>query len=549
MLRHYRIRSLIYLGFAVLSLIVISLATVSIVGVCKFRKLTRDIRLRATELPLVADLSHEVNSLRSTLWQCRSRSIQPGQLNRMQLEQLQLRDRFVQDLRTVAIALDRYRTQLAIPDEGDPRIVDTSDERRLVQLMQHGLDRMYGLINSRSLDFGNYKILLELEDELELLQSRVSSLPSLLNDRMNRFASEARTEYHALIAMATLTGVCGMALLVATVLILNSGILRPLRKLIRSSRIVADGRYDFRIDGGGCSEMVSLADAFNHMTESFRQISENLTQQVEARSREVIRSEQLASVGMLAAGVAHEINNPLASIAWSAEALQSRMEDLQEGQPAESAALAEITPVAMKYLKRIQDEAFRCKKITTGLLDFSRLGDARKSRTDIRQIVISVVEMVQTLGRYGQRKVELDAQHAVWCTVHPQEIRQVVLNLLTNALDSTGVDGLVRISLTELAGEAVVEVTDNGCGMSAEVMQNLFEPFFTRRRDGQGTGLGLAIAWRIIDEHGGQIHVASDGPGAGSTFQLCLPLDQARPLNSQPRQLMEQDNEELRPAA
>jgi signal transduction histidine kinase len=107
---------------------------------------------------------------------------------------------------------------------------------------------------------------------------------------------------------------------------------------------------------------------------------------------------------------------------------------------------------------------------------------------------------------------------------NPQEIKQVVLNLLVNALDSIEQQGRVRVEVRRGAGEGVLTVSDDGCGMSDEVLEHLFEPFFTRRRAGQGTGLGLSIVNRIVADHGGRIEATSPGPGLGATFRVTLPL-------------------------
>jgi signal transduction histidine kinase len=108
--------------------------------------------------------------------------------------------------------------------------------------------------------------------------------------------------------------------------------------------------------------------------------------------------------------------------------------------------------------------------------------------------------------------------------INPQELKQVVLNLITNGLDSLSPGGLLLVELTRNKATAEITFTDNGCGMTDEVMQHLFEPFFTRRRNGQGTGLGLSITYRIVADHGGQIDGQSDGPGKGSRFRVSLPL-------------------------
>jgi signal transduction histidine kinase len=112
----------------------------------------------------------------------------------------------------------------------------------------------------------------------------------------------------------------------------------------------------------------------------------------------------------------------------------------------------------------------------------------------------------------------------VTASVNSQEIKQVVLNLLTNALDSLDPGGTVKVTLGRRQGQAELVFADDGCGMTAEVLEHLFEPFFTRKRNGQGTGLGLSITYRIVADHGGQIVAASDGPGRGSEFRLTLPL-------------------------
>ena len=172
----------------------------------------------------------------------------------------------------------------------------------------------------------------------------------------------------------------------------------------------------------------------------------------------------------------------------------------------------------------IQSEAFRCKGITEKLLDFSRIGPPKRQLTDLRELVQGVIEMIGHLGRYQGKKIEFCDGPAVSAPVNGQELKQVVLNLLTNALDSLGDDGRVEIRLESRDHMAELSVADNGCGMDPEVMERIFEPFFTRRRAGQGTGLGLSICYRIVSDHGGTIEARSPGPGQGATFLVRLPL-------------------------
>ncbi len=174
----------------------------------------------------------------------------------------------------------------------------------------------------------------------------------------------------------------------------------PLRVLIQGSRKVASGEFTHRIHLDAHDEMSELAAAMNDMTSRFQAIRDDLDRQVQERTKEVVRSEQLASVGFLAAGVAHEINNPLASIALCAESLEGRMSDVV---PVDD----EQFTIVKRYLRMIQDEAFRCKDITERLLDFARIGEVKRQTTDLRELVQGVIDMVGHLGKYQEKHLEL----------------------------------------------------------------------------------------------------------------------------------------------
>jgi signal transduction histidine kinase len=147
-----------------------------------------------------------------------------------------------------------------------------------------------------------------------------------------------------------------------------------------------------------------------------------------------------------------------------------------------------------------------------------------KQDTDLGQLVQGVIEMVRHLGTYRHKKIEFECREYVTAPINPQEIKQVVLNLITNALDSLDPGGTVHVTLAKAGTWAELVVRDNGCGMNEEVLRHLFEPFFTRRRDGSGTGLGLSITYRIVTDHGGTIEPDSAGPGRGATMRVLLPL-------------------------
>ena len=165
----------------------------------------------------------------------------------------------------------------------------------------------------------------------------------------------------------------------------------------------------------------------------------------------------------------------------------------------------------VNYLKMIQEEAFRCKNITEKLLDFSRCNDIKRERTELAGLIQGVVEMIRHIGKYTGKNIIFHPREAVMAYVDAQEIKQVVLNLIVNALESMGASGTLKIDARYNHGMAEMVFTDNGCGMSPAVLENIFEPFFTKRRDGKGTGLGLSISHRIINQHHGEIMASSPG--------------------------------------
>ncbi len=238
-----------------------------------------------------------------------------------------------------------------------------------------------------------------------------------------------------------------------------------------------------------------------------------------------MQSERLASVGYLAAGVAHEINNPLGIITGHAELA---LRGLKHG------ADAPAVQQTMQSLQVICEESFRCKEIIRKLLTLAKPvpgGAAGRERLALAQSVQEVVEMVQGLPVCQGRKLKVEAAGAGATTVlaNPSEMRQVILNLVSNALQATAGmnEGCVTLTVRPSGGEVEMVVQDNGRGMTPESVARVFEPFYTQKRgsaaESSGTGLGLSIVHAIVREHGGRIVAQSAGPGRGSCFTMVLP--------------------------
>lgn len=488
---------------------VTALFTSSLVGVSSYRRLVRALSNRAAEMPLASALGQRVDDLR--LFHARTFVDTDTGNSSGDLSQETFTGRLVQ----VERALEAYRKQLDRWDLDGVPIADRSRERATASAIAGSLTALGRWSGDRRLDDPVARHL-ATGRELDRLAALTAELPSFLQERLHDLAHEVRTGYRTLIIVTWAAALSATALLVALGVLIYRWVFRPLRHLGHGSRRVATGDFDYRIQLDTDDEMAELADAFNGMTTRFQAIRDDLDRQVELRTREVIRSEQLASVGFLAAGVAHEINNPLASIAMCAESLESRITNMVND-PDEKR-------VTLRYLELIQNEAFRCKEITEKLLDFSRLGEVKRQPTAIKAIVNDVAEMLRHVGRFAGRSIEIEDGADLLVMVNPQEIKQVVLNLLVNALDCIEPSGQISVSVTRNGREAEIVFVDDGCGMTEEVLTHLFEPFFTRRKSGQGTGLGLSIVDRIVVDHGGRIEATSDGPGTGATFTLTLPL-------------------------
>lgn len=305
----------------------------------------------------------------------------------------------------------------------------------------------------------------------------------------------------------------------------------PIRELQAGVQRVHGGNFAEPIVLNSGDELQELADEFNAMVARLHAVYADLARQVTERSRQLVRSERMVSVGFLAAGVAHEINNPLASILFCSEALERRLQEvlgaLATGRGSTTGATPAEVEVLTRYLKMIQQEALRCKDITQKLLDFSRTGVRRKEPADLTGLVRGVLDVARHLPASRGKTVQFEPAGYIVAPVNAQDLKSVILNLVVNALDSMEDGGRLSIALTTAGGYAEMVFADTGCGMSPEVLQNIFEPFYTKSRTGKGTGLGLFISHQIVDQHGGTITATSSGPGTGSTFTVRIPLQLA----------------------
>jgi len=513
------IRDKLLVGLGLLLLLVVILSSGSLYSTNTYRNLVRDLSWRSAELPLASELSRQVSELRVTLSELRglrAGSFPNVDVNRVAGRMVLIRDQFASGLLDVEQWTAKYRDQLESELHAGSPMADNQREWLTLRIFEAALEhiREENRIQDWVLDDSMVD---RLDAELEDLQRLSAEMPSFLYEKMKGFREDVRAQYRTLLVGTWVAGVAAAVVLAVLLRLTYHWIFAPLGVLISGSRKVAAGNFGHRIHLVTHDEMAELAQAMNAMTARFQAICDDLDRQVQERTKQVVRSEQLASVGFLAAGVAHEINNPLASIALCAESLEGRLVEVLDPENPDHKTVA-------NYLRMIQSEAFRCKGITERLLDFSRVGQVKRVDTELGELIGGVLEMLGHLGKYQRREVRLASEGPVLVPANPQEIKQVVLNLLVNALDSVEDGATVEVRLAARDGWAEIDVIDNGCGMTPEVLDHVFEPFFSRRREGQGTGLGLSISYRIVADHGGTIEAQSAGPGQGATFRVRLPL-------------------------
>jgi two-component system NtrC family sensor kinase len=244
-------------------------------------------------------------------------------------------------------------------------------------------------------------------------------------------------------------------------------------------------------------------------------IGEDITE-AKMVQQQISQTEKLAAVGQLAAGVMHEINNPLATIGACVEALSSRVDGLP---PTQAQPLQE-------YLEIVSSELSRCKSIVDGLLDFSRPKARAKYPVAINQVVEDALFLVRYHDRFKRiRLVRKLSDDLPPVEANAEQLIQVFLDLMLNAIDAMDGRGTLTVAtqLAERPDEVLVEISDTGMGIRREDIAKIFEPFFTTKAPGQGTGLGLSISYAIVQHHGGRIQVDSQ-LGSGSTFRVTLPV-------------------------
>jgi len=328
------------------------------------------------------------------------------------------------------------------------------------------------------------------------LQAQADALAQLSLGSIGGFEEHAVAVQHTTFLLTALLLIGATVAAAVIGIFLGRSVIRPLATLRDGAARIERGDLTTRIELDRSDEFGALAAQFNAMTEALQKHQEKLVQQ-----------EKLAGIGRLAAGVAHEINNPLSVILGYTRLLKNRA----QGELADE-------------LATIEAEAVRCQHIVEDLLDLSRPLAIAGDPVDLRSLCEEVVARLREAGPLARVEVGIRGEGEVRGSA--ERLRQIVTNLLRNAAEAAGQGGRVQLTLSQKSEHVRLEITDSGAGIPSSARARLFEPFFTTKP--AGTGLGLAVSQAIAHAHGGRIE-AANAPSGGALFTLSLPGSDARP--------------------
>jgi len=307
--------------------------------------------------------------------------------------------------------------------------------------------------------------------------------------------------------------------------VLKKQVLEPLHSLLEATEKVAGGDFEHRVDITRNREMKSLGLAFNNMTRrlaaNHRELEDNVVElkrvneNLEKTQWELLATEKLASIGRLAAGVAHEIGNPLASINGYMQIMQRR---------------EYLETKDREILDRVQKEIHRMDDIINELLDYSRPQDQVFALTDLNEILDSSLTLLTAQKGFDKVDLSVDKGEIPLVDVNRNSVQQLIMNLVLNAVQAMEEGGKLNLETRknkrdESEGVELV-VSDTGPGIAEENLEKVFDPFFTTKEPGQGTGLGLSICLRIAENNHGKLS-AENGPDKGAVFRLWLPASKS----------------------
>ncbi len=402
------------------------------------------------------------------------------------------------DIGTVTIFMDDLRISTNVKKKDGTRAIGTqvSEEvySKVIEKGQVWLDKAF-VVNSWYLS--GYSPIYDIQD-------RVIGIlyVGILEEKYNHISRNA-TLFALLVTL-----ISAFVAVVLSAYLIRS-IISPLRSLVEASKGLAKGNYDKKIEVKSSDEMGYLCETFNTMIDAIAERDRKLKEHTEMQ---IVQSEKLASLGRLASGIAHEINNPLTGVLSYSTVLYDELKETEYRED----------------LKVIIDETLRCREIVKGILDFARETKIEKRPGNINHVILESMSILEKHINFQNIRIKKDlADNIPNINIDINQIKSVLNNLAVNAADAMHDDGgdlTISTVFDEKNGKIIMKVSDTGSGIKEENLNKIFDPFFTTKDTGKGTGLGLAVTYGIVQRHGGTILVEST-VGAGTTFIIEFPVN------------------------
>jgi two-component system NtrC family sensor kinase len=299
-----------------------------------------------------------------------------------------------------------------------------------------------------------------------------------------------------------------MVLSIVVANFLANTIVKPVNYLVKVTKRISQGDFSVKVEKRSKNEIGELEMTFSLMASSLQERDQEIKSLNEQR---LMRSEKLASIGRLAAGIAHEINNPLTAVLTFSSLLLRKAEEPQK-----------------EKLEIIVKETTRCREIVRGLLNFARQNEPLKQICSVNDVIENALSLTRNQLKVSDNRVTVIREFGdiPAIAIDPNQMLEAFINIIINAIDAMPGGGTLSVTTRRIEGENRIEIwfIDTGCGIPKVHLEQIFDPFFTTKDPGKGTGLGLAVTYGIIERHNGTIHVESEVE-KGTTFIIKLPMD------------------------
>lgn len=427
----------------------------------------------------------------------------------------------------LAIVLDEAGNVIA----REPQPLDADTQEKMKQLFPYFEKEPDTPFKENLLRFGEVYLLSfpvygeskKGSEELDLFESRSEITRERLGYTVIIFSPKSIYEkvQKIQIGVLSLFGVFSLAVMIFVFVITNFFV-KQLNRLLEGMHQVKGGDLTVRVQSGLHNELGAVCEGFNQMAGVLEQTTvsrDALVKEIEERKKLekiVLQSEKMSAIGQLAAGVAHEINNPLGVILGFSQGIAKRLEP---GHPFEG------------HLKSIEREAIRCKQLVQDLLTFSRVGktEAEKEPILIPEAIEGALSLVQAQAKVKDVHLTKTIEPGLpKIQAHRGNVQQVIINLCSNAIDAMPNGGHLKLNAFQVLMNhkpyVQIDIQDDGTGIPPDIQSKIFDPFFTTKEVGKGTGLGLSLVYEIVQKHQGQITLESE-LGKGTIFHVLLPLN------------------------